>query len=127
MQGKSMIIGLSGMVLCFILLGCNLVGMEGTGIMDDQEYTISELNGSGTVHLLGESDSHEVILDGSGTIRTEEFATNKTTIQLDGSGSAYVNARLLLQVQLDGSGNIYYKGVPHIETNITGTGDLIQY
>ena len=82
------------------------------------------IDGSGDVELVGTASTHTINIDGSGNIEARDLLTEITRIEIDGSGTCYVNASNALYIDIDGSGDVYYTGNPSIDQSISGSGSV---
>ncbi len=95
-----------------------LIGLEGN---------VFELNLNGSGDVIATGRMHQLLakLIGSGNIDTKDLLTEKTEIQIFGSGDANIYARNYLKAEIIGSGDILYYGKPAtINQNIIGSGDI---
>lgn len=91
-------------------------------------YIYSNIDGSGEIELLGKAYSHEISIQGSGEIEAYYLMSDKTSIDIEGSGTCWVYTRESLHVSIDGSGNVYYGGNPSdIVKHISGSGSVVKY
>ncbi|MBN1754741.1 DUF2807 domain-containing protein [bacterium] len=87
----------------------------------------SSLNGPGNLYLEGFAVSHKVSISGSGDLEAFKLRTDRTSINIGGSGKARIQATEILSALITGSGNIYYKGEPkNVQKQISGSGDVIK-
>lgn len=86
----------------------------------------AEVAGSGMLLLSGESEAADVEITGSGECQMADLRAQAVTVDIEGSGNAYVTALDLLKVDIKGSGHVYYRGQPAIHSSITGSGKLIK-
>jgi hypothetical protein len=85
----------------------------------------SEISGSGESTFTGTAASHNAIISGSGKLNAYDLKTEKTEIQITGSGKSEITALDGLTVRISGSGDVYYKGNPEkIKQEITGSGKV---
>jgi hypothetical protein len=90
----------------------------------EMEEIRSEMNGSGAVALNGSAAEFSCAVNGSGDIHAFNMSTEKTEIEINGSGDAEVNVSSRLRADIRGSGNIIYKGQPHVVSEIIGSGTV---
>jgi hypothetical protein len=82
--------------------------------------------GSGTIHIAGKADYHNVTIAGSGNLEALDFIVSSYDIQIPGSGECRIHVKDVLNVLIAGSGNVYYRGNPSvINTTIVGSGNVI--
>jgi hypothetical protein len=85
----------------------------------------SEIHGSGNIILNGSANINDVDIQGSGNFKAENFPCNQSTIDVKGSGDAYVYTIKNLEVDLSGSGTVHYKGKPKVESQVNGSGKVV--
>lgn len=112
------------------LVDLNGITNSGTGNINafnvDEEGEFSVLNsGTANITIQGESDSLEVMNEGTGDFKGYDFQVNSCQIENIGSGDIQVNCTESLDIKITGSGNVYYKGHPSINVNISGSGKVI--
>ncbi len=104
------------------------VRMNGSGSIDLEVATQSVRTqgiGSGEIHLHGSTVTHDVVLDGSGSLDALDLASQRTTITLNGSGEVAVAASRELHATVTGSGDVRYRGAPAVlDINATGSGSV---
>jgi len=101
--------------------------ITGSGDMDlDIETTTlaTTITGTGNVKLAGTAQAHTISLPGAGTVDATALQTERTTVEILGSGNAKVNATQSLTVKITGAGTVLYAGNPQVEQTITGTGSV---
>ena len=108
----------------------NGISNSGTGNINainvDEEGEFSVLNsGTANITIQGESDSLEVMNEGTGDFKGYDFQVNSCQIENIGSGDIQVNCTESLDIKINGSGNVIYKGHPSINVNISGSGKVI--
>jgi len=101
---------------------------RGSGSID-LEVNVKELetstSGSGRVTLKGSALTHDFEASGSSDLSGFSLATEKTSIQISGSGKAEVFVSVELAAEVNGSGKIYYQGSPRInKVKISGSGQI---
>ena len=79
-------------------------------------------SGSGRFTLTGTTDLLDIRSSGSSRITADGLQANTATINISGSGRAYVNVADYLDVRVSGSGTVRYSGNPRVSQNITGSG-----
>jgi hypothetical protein len=87
---------------------------------------MADLNGSGTIILEGTADKSDLNITGSGDIYAQDLITNKSSIDITGSGNASLFATAKLNAEITGSGIIDYKGNPELTSKITGSGEILK-
>jgi hypothetical protein len=85
---------------------------------------MANLNGSGSIILEGTADKSDLRINGSGDIHAQDLITNKSKIEITGSGNASLFATAKLHAEITGSGVIDYKGNPELTSKITGSGEI---
>ena len=103
------------------------ITLSGSGNINldvDVEELGTTIIGSGNVQLKGDAAVHEFTISGSGDIKSYELSTEKSKIEVSGSGNSEVSVSDELNVKISGSGDVYYKGDPSIEQVISGSGKL---
>lgn len=101
--------------------------ISGTGDMHLSHTGTSmnlSISGSGTVDIHGSSQNATVMISGSGTYDADDYATVSTSMNISGTGSAYIFASGFLDCIISGTGSIYYYGTPAISTVRSGTGSV---
>jgi len=104
------------------------VSLSGSGDIDlqvDTKRLKSEISGSGESKFTGKASSHDATISGSGDLKAYDLVTEKSTVQVTGSGKSEVFASEELNVKITGSGDVYYKGNPAtVNKKILGSGEL---
>ncbi len=101
--------------------------ITGSGDMDlavETATLATTITGTGNVKLAGTAQSHIISLPGAGTVDAAALQTERTTVEILGSGNAKVNASQSLTVKITGAGTVLYSGNPRVEQTITGTGTV---
>lgn len=80
---------------------------------------------SGSIAVEGIVNNQNISITGSGNYDAFNLFSNNSYVNIQGSGIASVNAKILLDATISGSGNILYKREPEIQSNLTGTGTII--
>ena len=102
--------------------------IPGSGDIDllfNSENADISISGSGDIYSEGGTINQTISISGSGSYSAFRFFSNKSEIEISGSGDCKVNAQDNLFVTLSGSGNVYYKGNPSVNSVITGSGKVI--
>lgn len=89
----------------------------------DTLYT--SVSGTARIGYGGEVKNHQFSGSGDFTLNAFPLLTNKTFINIAGTGDGYVSASDKLTVVISGTGNVYYQGIPTIESEILGSGEII--
>jgi hypothetical protein len=101
--------------------------ITGSGDMDlavETATLATTITGTGNVKLAGTTQAHTISLPGAGTVDATALQTERTTVEILGSGTAKVNASQSLTVKITGAGTVLYAGNPQVEQTITGTGTV---
>ncbi len=84
-----------------------------------------EIDGSGEILAQGKVRELEVILSGSGDLKTGSLVTEQCTVKIDGAGDVAVHVTGVLKAEINGAGDIVYSGNPsRVLKNINGSGDI---
>ena len=106
-------------------LQIDLPGSGGVAVDHLKAETVrASIEGSGDVKLAGEARSQQVTIDGSGDYAAKDFKTDRTSLQIDGSGSGQVWADGALTVEINGSGDVGYRGAGKVQKSINGSGSV---
>lgn len=88
----------------------------------------SSLTGSGDIKLSGQAQTSSVTVTGSGDFSARDLVTNRSIVQVRGSGDAGVNVSQQLDASVAGSGDIRYTGsAKQISSSKSGSGDISRY
>lgn len=86
---------------------------------------VAEVNGSGDISISGNANRLEVAVIGSGDFKGPNMNCQSTSVRLNGSGDALVNAGNFLEATVNGSGDIRYTGFPTDTTfSVRGSGTI---
>ena len=85
----------------------------------------SEINGSGSIILSGSANINNAEIMGSGYIKATDLPCNEASVEVDGSGDAYVYVIKKLDVKLNGSGTVHYRGKPQLNSSVNGSGKVV--
>lgn len=111
----------------FLSGGDMVITLQGSGNIDlSLNYTNVEVKttGSGKVSLLGSATNLKASLFGSGNLSAYNCKTVDSQITIKGSGNAFINADMVLNVNISGSGNIKYKGNAAVSSEVSGSGTV---
>lgn len=111
----------------FLSGGDMVITLQGSGNIDlSLNYTNVEVKttGSGKVSLLGSSTNLKASIFGSGNLSAYNCKTVDSQITIKGSGNAFINADMVLNVNISGSGNIKYKGNAAVSSEVSGSGTV---
>ncbi len=101
------------------------LGGSGDIILDVEAQTVDvEVTGSGSVVLRGAAVSFRGDVSGSGSIMAGELATERSEVDMGGSGRVEVDASRSLNVEISGSGTVLYTGAARLTANVTGSGQV---
>lgn len=81
----------------------------------------TDLSGSGSITIKGETKTLHVTVSGSGDVKCHDLKSENTSVDVSGSGGAHVYASQTLTAEVTGSGDVYYSGNP-ASPRITKTG-----
>lgn len=128
---KQISINGSGTVKCTDTIKCDELELtvSGSGSVDlniDALTTDSRIDGSGDVKLKGISHKHKVTINGSGEVGAFDLLTDKTFVNISGSGDCSCNAKTELGIHIKGSGDVYYKGEAKVISELQGSGEVIK-
>jgi hypothetical protein len=88
----------------------------------------ARLKGSGDIRISGSADRFEASVEGSGDIKAGNMNCLSTSVSVDGSGDAVVNATDFLEAAVNGSGDIRYTGYPaDTLLSVNGSGSIKAY
>ena len=102
--------------------------ISGSGDMDlglESDDIRSRISGSGTILVEGIADETDIEISGSGDYRMFGLDSNRSRIEIRGSGDAEVLVRDELNIFITGSGDVFYRGNPQLNISIQGSGDVI--
>ncbi len=83
-----------------------------------------DLAGSGTLSARGSVEKSHVSLAGSGDVRADGLAAQRTRVSVAGSGDAYVHASEAAKVSIVGSGDVTVRGTSNCRLSRVGSGDV---
>lgn len=104
------------------------LNISGSGSIDvglNTAMAYSRVSGSGSIWIEGEAYEHNIEISGSGSIYSFPFYTERTNINISGSGNCEVRVSERLDIDISGSGSVKYKGHPDITSTISGSGKVI--
>lgn len=98
-----------------------------TKVKLDVEVNKINIDASGASKIILAGNANILGVDGSGSTKVEAYdlKTQKTSIEISGSGGANVYAEKELNVEISGAGNVSYKGNPSISKDISGAGNIV--
>jgi hypothetical protein len=106
-----------------------MVESEGSGTIDivniDSKRFRATISGSGELTATGKVEQLEIEINGSGDVQADELLANEVFVEINGSGSAAVNAVESLDGEINGSGDIVYIGKPDsVHSSVNGSGSI---
>lgn len=94
----------------------------------DLDLFLIKMEGGMKGEIKGQAKEQSVFISGSGTYNGEGLKTEETTVNIQGSGTTYVNATEKLTAFIAGHGHVYYTGNPKtISKKIHGEGEVSAY
>jgi hypothetical protein len=106
------------------------INISGSGKADlevDVQKLRTRISGAGDLAFSGKATDFDVIVSGSGNIRSRNLETNSSFITVSGSGDCIVSVKDELEVTISGSGRVEYYGEPlKVRSNVSGSGKLIK-
>ena len=85
------------------------------------------IHGSGKLYLNGKSGNVKINTSGSSKIDATSLISEKSDIQINGSGNIQVYATNSIAVQINGSGTVKYRGDPKsVNQQINGSGRIVK-
>ena len=84
----------------------------------------SSISGSGDIYVTGETKNSKIEIAGSGNYHADGLKSENVSVQVAGSGDAWVFADSKLNIDIAGIGNVYYKGNATVDQKIAGTGKI---
>lgn len=104
--------------------------IEGSGYIRgaiESNSIFLQIKGSGNIEVDGIVENGELIIDGSGEIRSYDLYLQNCEATIAGSGNLYTHTSSRLDAEIMGSGSIYYKGDPaDVNSRIDGSGRIIK-
>ena len=100
-------------------------GIEAEGISTDKLGI--NISGSGAIKASGSADSQKIGISGSGAYRAEDLESKRAEVDVEGAGSAVVNASEALEAKVSGAGSVEYVGDPTIEKDVSGAGRVSKH
>lgn len=104
------------------------IALSGSGDIDTQvtcEVMHANVSGSGTIYLAGQASNSELVVSGSGKIKSFDFEQDLCNAVISGSGNMYVNVDETINARIWGSGMVFYVNTPLVHTSITGSGGVV--
>ncbi|MBV9987688.1 MAG: DUF2807 domain-containing protein [Chitinophagaceae bacterium] len=84
----------------------------------------SNIAGSGTIILRGETQNETIGINGSGNFFADALKAENATVSIAGAGDVKLFADATLNVNIAGSGSVLYKGNPSVKQKVIGGGDI---
>jgi hypothetical protein len=110
------------------IFNANLDGSGTIDLMLNSNFLRSELEGAGTVIIKGKTQESIIRLSGVGTFKMLDFVSEKVDVSIEGVGSAYINATKYIKGEMSGIGSIIYKGNPKtVDFDKCGLGKIKKY
>lgn len=85
---------------------------------------VSDIVGSGTITLKGETKDETIHISGVGNYHANELKAENVNVKIAGSGDVKVFAETTLDINIDGVGSVYYKGTATVKQHIAGSGEV---
>lgn len=86
----------------------------------------AEIAGSGSLKIAGTAKEFKSAIYGSGDIKAGKLETEKSQVEIAGSGSVEVFANNKLDVKVMGSGDVRHRGGASVSSQIAGSGSVIK-
>lgn len=86
----------------------------------------TEIAGSGSARLEGNTREFAAAIKGSGDVHAFDLLSEHANVDIAGSGNAEVFASKKLSVEIKGAGNVAYKGTGAVSQRIMGSGNVQQ-
>ncbi|GAA4325054.1 head GIN domain-containing protein [Flaviaesturariibacter amylovorans] len=103
------------------------VDVDGSGdvVLDvDTPDMSTDINGSGSIRLQGTTRLLRSEIHGSGDLYAYNLLSERTRVNISGSGNAQVHASKRLDIDINGSGDVSYKGGGEVNQSIHGSGNI---
>lgn len=127
---NSLVVSGSGTIYSENTLSANKLDLtiSGSGEADlalevDKFNTI--ISGSGQLKVEGAADEVVLNISGSGDYAGFDLETNRSDVNVSGSGNAEVWVKNFLKARISGSGDIFYRGQPEKDVAISGSGRVV--
>lgn len=104
------------------------IALSGSGDIDTQisaETLTAHISGSGNILVGGDVSESELVISGSGKIKSYDLEQNICKAVISGSGDMYVNVSKTIDARISGSGRVYYVNYPVVHTSISGSGKVV--
>ena len=93
------------------------ISLAGSGNIDLDligKALVLDISGSGDANFKGSINTQDVTINGSGSYKAENLVTKDSSIKINGSGQAMVNAQDNLNVEIYGAGRREIQRLPNI-------------
>jgi len=104
------------------------IDVAGTGDMNLDLAPIEELDvlitGKLDAELKGETEDFFVNIKGTGDIQAHNLVSQRSLIEINGTGRVDVNAQTDLNINIKGTGSVCWIGDAEVTTDIDGTGTI---
>ena len=104
------------------------ITLSGSGDIDTQisaETLKANVSGSGNIFIEGDVLDSELVISGSGKIKSYDLEQNICKAVISGSGDMYVNVSEAIDARISGSGRVNYINYPVVHTSISGSGKVV--
>ncbi|HEY4064570.1 MAG TPA: head GIN domain-containing protein [Puia sp.] len=120
---------------------CDIIGQTKISNSEDMEMHVSgagdikmevdaprlrsEVSGSGSIYLKGQTKDVDLDLTGAGHAYCYDLLAENTKIEISGAGSAEVYASVKLDANVSGAGSVSYKGnATEVNQHVSGAGSV---
>ena len=93
-------------------------------LRSDVSRFVCTIEGNGTIAISGRAENNSVTVRGNAVYDAFSFASDTSTVNIEGNASVHVCAARRLIVTLTGLGSVVYTGDPEITTTVTGLGTI---
>jgi hypothetical protein len=91
----------------------------------DAPKITSEVSGSGTIDLKGQTKDVDLEISGAGRMHCFDMLSENTKVRISGAGSAEVYASVNLEAHVSGAGSVSYKGnATSVSQHVSGAGSV---
>ncbi|RYY95918.1 MAG: DUF2807 domain-containing protein [Chitinophagaceae bacterium] len=102
----------------------DVVGSGDVALDLDTPETSTDISGSGSIRLQGTTRHLHSEIHGSGDLYAYNLLSERTRVNINGSGNAQVYASKRLDIDINGSGDVSYKGAGTVNQSVNGSGDI---
>ncbi|OLY93637.1 Putative auto-transporter adhesin, head GIN domain [Cnuella takakiae] len=109
--------------------GALQLAIKGSGDIQlavDAPRVATEISGSGSAKLEGQTREFEAEINGNGDVHAFNLLSESAKVDIAGSGNAEVFASKQLNVEIKGAGDVAYKGSGTVSQKIMGSGSVRQ-